>query len=81
MSQENVEIVRAAMDAANRGDLDAATKAMAPDCECDMSRSVGFTGTGVYTVDEWRRRLEEFLQLWESVRFEVDEFIDAGITS
>ncbi|MEK6252597.1 MAG: nuclear transport factor 2 family protein [Actinomycetota bacterium] len=77
MSGENVEIVRAGFDAVNRGDVDAAFKDIAPDAEFDQSRAVGFD-RGVYNVDQWRRLLEEFSQAWESVRFEADEFIDAG---
>ena len=41
MSQENVEIVRAAFDALNRGDMDAVLKDAAPDFELDWSRAVG----------------------------------------
>ena len=77
MSQENVELVRAAIDALNRGNVDAATKGMAPDCECDWSRSVGFNA-GVYSVDQWRGQIETFISSWESFRLDADEFIDAG---
>jgi ketosteroid isomerase-like protein len=38
MSQENVEIVRAAINAYNRGDWDAVLKNAAPDFEYDLSR-------------------------------------------
>ena len=41
MSQENVEIVKAAYDAYNREDWDAAFKDAAPGCEMDFSRAVG----------------------------------------
>ena len=41
MSQENLEIVRAVSEAINRGDVDAALKHWAPDCEFDVSRAVG----------------------------------------
>jgi ketosteroid isomerase-like protein len=40
MSRENVEIVRAALDAYNRGDLQAMLKHAAPDLEFDWSRSI-----------------------------------------
>ena len=76
MSQENVEIVRAALDALNRGDGDAALKDMAPDFEFDFSRSIG-TQPGVYRLDETRRFLDEFTGAWESVRWEADDFIEA----
>jgi len=76
MSQENVEIARAALDALNRGDGGAAFKDMAPDFEYDFSRSIGFQ-RGVYKVDEARRIWEEFASTWESSRWEADEFIEA----
>ena len=41
MSQENVEIVRAAVDTFNRGGVDAAFEDFAPDFELDWSRAVG----------------------------------------
>jgi ketosteroid isomerase-like protein len=41
MSQENVEILRAALDAFNRGDLEAALKDFAPDFEFDFSQAIG----------------------------------------
>ena len=77
MSQENVEIVRAAIDAYNRGDLDAAFKDAAPGYEIDMSRAVGVI-RGVYGLPQLRRILEEFRSAWESDQFGADEFIDAG---
>ena len=77
MSQKNVEIVRAAVDALNGGDFDAAFKGIAPDCEFDMSRSIGLDA-GVKGADQGRRWFEEFIQSWDSVRPEADEFIDAG---
>ncbi len=41
MSQENVEIISAAIDAYNRGDWEATLSATAPEFELDMSRSIG----------------------------------------
>src|SRR5215212_4616718 len=41
MSQENVEIVRAAIDAYNRGDVGGAVKDVMPDFEYDQTRAVG----------------------------------------
>ena len=77
MSQENVEIVRAAYDAFNRGDLDAALKDAAPDCELDWSRGVG-PNAGVHKLDQMRSFLGDFTDTFESVRVEPDEFIEAG---
>jgi ketosteroid isomerase-like protein len=77
MSQENVEIVRAAFDALNRGDVDAALKEAAPDFEYDFSRSVG-TAPGVYRLNEIKQFWEEFAGAWESSRWEAEDFIEAG---
>ena len=78
MSQENVEIMRAAMDAWNRGDWDEALKEAAPDIVLDNSSNAG-EWRGVHRgPDQVKRMWEKFVEPWESVRFEVDEFIDAG---
>jgi ketosteroid isomerase-like protein len=77
MSQENVELVRAAIDAANREDWDAAFKDVAPGFEVDLSRAVG-PWRGVVGVGQLRRILAEFQGYWDSVRIEPHEFIEAG---
>ena len=77
MSQENVEIVEAAIDAANRQDWDALFQDMAPGFELDMSRAVGPV-SGVLSLDQVRRALEDFAGYWESLRIEPHEFIEAG---
>jgi ketosteroid isomerase-like protein len=77
MSQENVEIVEAAIDAANRQDWDAMFQDMAPGFELDMSRAVGPV-SGVLSLDQLRRALEDFAGYWESLRIEPHEFIEAG---
>lgn len=77
MSQENVEIVRAVLDAANRGDWDAMLKDADASFEVDLSRAVGPLH-GVYGLDRMRSFLEDFADSWESLRFEADELIDAG---
>jgi ketosteroid isomerase-like protein len=77
MSQENVEIARANYDAFNRGDVDAAFEDFAPDFELDLSRAIGLD-RGVYSLAQFRRLAESGIELWESVQFIADEFIDAG---
>ena len=77
MSQENVEIVKAAYDAFNREDLDAVFKDMAPGFEVDLSRAVG-PWRGVFGLDQIRRVWGEFRENWESARQEPHEFIEAG---
>jgi len=77
MSQENVEIVKAAIDAVNREDWDAAFQDAAPGFELDMSRGLGLM-KGVYGLDQVRSLLAEFAGHWEAVWIELHEFIEAG---
>ena len=77
MSQENVEVVRASYEAYNRGDLDAALKAMHPDFELDWSRSMG-TNQGVHRADQVRRFFDDFAETFESTRIEPHEFVEVG---
>jgi ketosteroid isomerase-like protein len=82
MSQENVEVVKANIDAFNREDWDAFVKNAAPGFELDLSRAVGPT-RGVFGLDQSRRLVEEFRETWESARWESarwepHEFIEAG---
>ena len=77
MSQENVEIVRAAIDAHNRGDVDAVLKDAAPDFEYDGTRAVGID-RGTFNLDEFRDLLATFTDSWESYTIGADELIDAG---
>jgi ketosteroid isomerase-like protein len=77
MSQENVEIVRAALDAANRNDWGAVFEKMTPDFELDFSRATGPVLHGVLSLDQVRRGLMEFAENWESVRVEPHEFIES----
>src|SRR4051795_11742976 len=75
MPQENVEIVRAAIDAYNRGDWDAALKDAGPDFEFDLSRAIG-PQHGVYRRNQVQQAWGEFADSWRSVRIEPDEFIE-----
>jgi ketosteroid isomerase-like protein len=77
MSQESVEIIKAAFDAANREDWDALLQAAAPGFELDWSRAMSPL-SGVYGLDQVRRFLEELTEYWESIRNEPHEFIAAG---
>ena len=72
-----MEIVRAAFDAFNRGEVDAALKDAAPSFEYDFSRSRS-PGRGIYSLDQMPDYFKEFAGTWESVRLGPDEFIDAG---
>jgi len=60
MSETDVEILRSAFNAFNRGDVDAVLEHLAPDVELDWSRAVG-PQRGVYRLDQIRPFLEDFL--------------------
>jgi ketosteroid isomerase-like protein len=77
MSQENVELIKAASEARNREDWDAFFKDMAPGFELDFSRALG-PWRGVFGLDQIRRVVGEFRETWESARLEPHEFIEAG---
>ena len=77
MSQENVEVARAAIEAFNRADRDGALREAAPDFVLDMSRAAG-PNRGVYTLDQSRGVLDDLIGTWESFRLDPHEFIDAG---
>ena len=77
MSQGNVEIVRAAVDAFNRRDVDAFQALTAPDVEVDWSRSRGLEA-GVYRGRDELARFIRTFETFESVVVEPEEFIEAG---
>ena len=78
MSQGNVEVVKAKIDAYNREDWDDFIfKDAAPGFEVDFSRAVG-PWRGVLGLDQIRRFVDEIRETWESTRLEPDEFIEAG---
>ena len=78
MSEENMEIVRAAVEAANRGDWDAAFKDAAPSFEWDNSRAMNVDSPGILTVGEARQFFKQALGLWESAWIEINELIPTG---
>jgi ketosteroid isomerase-like protein len=78
MSQENVEIVRRAIEAWTRRDLDGALQGLHPDAEVDWSQSLGVQ-RGVYRgIGEISRFWKEWLELFEKIDVRPEAFIDAG---
>jgi ketosteroid isomerase-like protein len=77
VTQANVEIVRASLEAFNRQDLDGVLKDSAPDAVLDWSRAIG-PYRGVYEVADFGRFLDDFSGTFESVRIEPEEYILAG---
>jgi ketosteroid isomerase-like protein len=78
MSHENVEIVLAAVDAANRGDYGAAFKDAAPNFEWDSSRAIGLDNRGIFSLAAAQRMFAEMRALFESSWIEIDEAIPVG---
>jgi ketosteroid isomerase-like protein len=77
MSQENVEIVRAALEAAQRGDEAAVMDSMAPDIEGRVwSQGVG--DDAFHGHEGLRKWMADFLSAWEKAELEIVELIDAG---
>jgi ketosteroid isomerase-like protein len=78
MSQENVEVVRAAIDAYNRRDFEAMRALNHADVELDWSASRGL-GAGVYRgLEEVFSFYRDFLGTFEEVVIEPDRFIESG---
>ena len=78
MSQENVEIVRRAIDAFNQRDLDAALGDVDPEMEVDWSRSRGVEA-GIYRGSQAVRSFwSTFLEAFDPIIVSPDEFIESG---
>jgi ketosteroid isomerase-like protein len=81
MSQENVEVVRRAVDGWNRGDVDAWMEAAHP--EVEWSSGVQRLVEGTQTVwrgrDEVRRFWDEWHALWD-LSIQISEFRNIGDT-
>jgi ketosteroid isomerase-like protein len=78
MSRENVEIVRRATEAYNRGDLEVASSFMDTGIEWDMSR-VPVPDPAVYRGFEGLQAFSEsWEESWAALDLEPQEFIDAG---
>jgi ketosteroid isomerase-like protein len=63
MSEENVETVRRAWSALDRGDLGAAFADAAPDVGFEQTRALGID-RGLYTLDEFKRLTRSFINTW-----------------
>ena len=77
VSQENMEIVEAFLDAFNRGDVNAMFQDAPPGLELDWTRGEG-PQSGLYRLDQAKRFVEEFRENWDCTQIEPDEFIEAG---
>jgi ketosteroid isomerase-like protein len=77
MSQENVEVVRAAIDAYNRRDFETMRALNHPDVELDWSRSRGLEAGVFRGNEEVMRYYGRFFEMFE-VAVEPDRFIESG---
>jgi ketosteroid isomerase-like protein len=78
MSRGNVEIVRSAFAAWNRGDLDAALQAYAPEVEFRLAGSFPDFETAYYGPDGVRNFWQQFRAPWEEIFLDIEELIDCG---
>jgi len=81
MSEENVEIVRRANEARNRGDVDRALIDVHSDVETDWSESRAAEGGMVEGVihgrDKLRAQMQDLLDLWEA-RWDQEELVEVS---
>jgi ketosteroid isomerase-like protein len=80
MSQENVEVVRRALSAYNRRDLEALRAVNAPDVEVDWSESRGLEA-GVYRGQDAAIALyQRFFDAFESIEIDPERFVERADT-
>src|SRR5260370_34246850 len=78
MSQENVDVVRRAYEAWNRGDLGAAYEFLDPDVEVSAPANFPEAGT-FHGRDEMKRWVQEhLLPILEDLPVGAERFLDAG---
>jgi ketosteroid isomerase-like protein len=78
MSQENVEVVRRAIDAFNQRDVDEMVRESDPEIEVDWSRSRGLEA-GIYRGQEAALGLwTTFFAMFDRATVSPDEFIECG---
>jgi ketosteroid isomerase-like protein len=78
MSQENVEIVRRAIDAFIHRDLDAAVRHNDSEVEVDFSRSMGLEAGIYHGHEDVRAFWRLFLDAFDRISVSVDEYIECG---
>jgi ketosteroid isomerase-like protein len=78
VSEENVQIVRAAYETAQREQtLESFLELLDPEIVWD-NRAVWPDGSRYHGLDEVRREGRRWLGTWEEYRFTAEEFLDAG---
>jgi ketosteroid isomerase-like protein len=77
MSRENIEVVRSAFAAVNRGDRETAIGFLHPEVVIDATRSV-FNPTSYVGMQGIRQWMVDTDEVWRHFGLEVSELIDAG---
>lgn len=77
MSRENVQILKAAYEALNRGDIAAALAVLEPDAEWSEHSELPEADTYRGVAAIWSF-LDDYLESWEEFRQETEEVIDGG---
>ena len=82
MPNENIEIVRQACEARNRGDVDAAMSDFHPEAELDWSEGRAAAGGVIEDVVQGRPRIREALReqfdVWERILWDPEELLELG---
>jgi len=78
MSDENVEIVRAATAAMLRGDAAAALNALDPEIEWHATVGGIDEGQIAHGRQEVAQAFADYFAVWERIELRADEYIDAG---
>jgi ketosteroid isomerase-like protein len=78
MSEESMDVVRRALDAYSRRDVESLRALAAPDMELDWSASRGWLADVYRGIDEALRFYEGYFEAFDEIVIESDRFIEAG---
>ena len=78
MSQENVEVLRRAVEAINRGDVAAVVEFLDPEFEAGVPPEFSAEPDTYRGHDGIRRYFESFKATMDAIRYEPESFRDAG---
>jgi ketosteroid isomerase-like protein len=78
MSAENIELVRAATEAMQRGDAEGALAALDPEIEWHATVGGVDEGRVARGHDEVVQGFLDYFEVWERIELRAEEYIDAG---
>src|SRR4051794_37925760 len=78
MSQENVEIVRAGVEAAARNDWNAAMVSVDPNVSWEEMPSLGPDASTYTGIEELREAINSWAAMWSEYDVKVARYADAG---